>query len=77
MTNTTRSKETLGARIRLARIEAGLSQQALANKVGAYQPDVSAWESDRRSLSLQTLAALADVLGKTADWLLTGRQGAA
>ena len=64
------SSSTLGSRIREARTAAGLSQQALADAVGAHQPTVAAWESDRRSLSVESLAALSRSLGRTTDWLL-------
>ena len=36
-----------GAEIRRARTAAGMSQQALADRLGVSQPQISAWESGR------------------------------
>ncbi len=50
-----------------ARISAGLTQEALAERSG-YSPDsVRAWESGARMASLEALDILSEVLGTT--WL--------
>lgn len=49
--------------IRIARREAGLSQQQLASRAGTSQAAVSAYESGRRSPSVDTLCRLLDAAG--------------
>ncbi|MBI4730391.1 MAG: helix-turn-helix transcriptional regulator [Acidobacteria bacterium] len=47
-----------GNLVRLARLERGLSQRDLARKAATSQAAVAAYESGRRSPSLQTLARI-------------------
>jgi transcriptional regulator with XRE-family HTH domain len=49
--------------IRIARREAGLTQQALADRAGTSQAAVSAYESGRRSPSVDTLCRLLGAAG--------------
>ena len=49
--------------IRMARREAGLSQQALATSAGTSQAAVSAYESGRRSPSVDTLCRILAAAG--------------
>jgi transcriptional regulator with XRE-family HTH domain len=49
--------------IRMARREAGLSQQQLAGRAGTSQAAVSAYESGRRSPSVDTLCRLLAAAG--------------
>ena len=49
--------------IRIARRQAGLTQQALANRAGTSQAAVSAYESGRRSPSVDTLCRLLGAAG--------------
>lgn len=49
--------------IRVARREAGLSQQQLASRAGTSQTAVSAYESGRRSPSVDTLCRLLAAAG--------------
>lgn len=49
--------------IRMARREAGLSQQQLASRAGTSQAAVSAYESGRRSPSVDTLCRLLAAAG--------------
>jgi len=51
-----------GAEIRRARTNAGLSQQALANRLGVSQPQISAWESGRQLPRWPQLLAIGLVL---------------
>lgn len=64
---------TIGARIRKARREAGLSQAQLAELMKVTRSACSQWEQARgtapRGSRLQRLAAL---LGVTVEWLATG-----
>jgi DNA-binding transcriptional regulator YiaG len=49
--------------IRIARRQAGLTQQALADRAGTSQAAVSAYESGRRSPSVDTLCRLLGAAG--------------
>lgn len=53
----------LGARVREARIEKGLSQRRLALQAGIKQPDVSRVEEGRKNMTLFTLVRLCKALG--------------
>ncbi|MBI2864033.1 MAG: helix-turn-helix transcriptional regulator [Chloroflexi bacterium] len=54
----------------LARQEAGLSQDGLANRIGTTQDAVSLYERGARSVSLDTLISTARALDKTLDYFL-------
>ncbi len=62
MTNTT-SKETLGQRIRQRREALGLTQHQLAQTLGVTPQHLSVVELDKRSVSVEMLAKLAQELG--------------
>ena len=55
-------RRQVGSRIRVRRVEVGLSQQELADAVGADQTQVSAWENGRRVLRIEDAMAIAKVL---------------
>ena len=57
------SPEGLGALLRQARADAGLSQTALAQRTGIAQPNISAYESGVRTPTVRTLLALLDACG--------------
>jgi len=63
--------QTLGQRVRDARQELGLSQQALADLAGLKQPDISKIELGHM-LSTTGMARLAAALKVSASWLETG-----
>jgi transcriptional regulator with XRE-family HTH domain len=77
ITPVTKIEETsLGGRLRAARADAGLSQEALATKAGlASQAAVSMIEKGTRGKELpaETLFSLAKALGVRPLWLLYGR----
>ncbi len=52
----------LGARLKEARIERGLSQRQLALQAGLKQPDISRVEEGKKNLTLFTLVRLCKVL---------------
>lgn len=68
---------TLGARIRQARQAAGLSQAELADILGITRSACSQWEADKgtgpRRARLETLA---EALGVSYLWLVTGQENA-
>lgn len=64
---------TLGDRLREARQEKGMGQRSLARASGVSQGHISHAESGKRvELGPTVLSALADALGVSVDWLLTG-----
>ena len=60
----------LGLRLKHLRIEKGLTQEELAEKVGLKKPTISCYESDKRQPDYNTLMKLADIFGVTIDGLL-------
>ena len=62
----------LGEKLRKAREEAGLSREALAQKLGIALAQLLDWEEDREVPDLEHLARLCDSLGITIDDLLKG-----
>jgi transcriptional regulator with XRE-family HTH domain len=52
-----------GKRIKAWRIKAGMSQQVLADRAGVAQTSVSSFETGYAGISLEKLAALAEVFG--------------
>lgn len=66
---------TVGARIRSTRERQGLSQTALAEGLTVSSSYISLIEADKRTPSRQILALLAEKLGCSVNYLLTGRGG--
>jgi transcriptional regulator with XRE-family HTH domain len=64
----------LGERIKARREELGLTQLQLAQALGVTPQHISIIEKDKRSPSLESLAKLAQELGVTTDFLITGKQ---
>jgi transcriptional regulator with XRE-family HTH domain len=69
---------TAGARIKAARIQAGLTQEDLAREIGVSRSAVAQWETDRAGQIGGNLARIAEVLAISVGHLLTGgpRDGA-
>lgn len=61
----------IGTRIRARREELGLTQEDLANAAGKRQCDISRWERGVTPGAAHALG-LADALGVSVRWLLTG-----
>ena len=66
----------LSEKIQLCRKRAGLSQEALAEKLNVSRQAVSKWETDAAEPELSKLRALAAAFGVTADWLLSEEDAA-
>lgn len=64
-----------GRRIRKRRQELELTQKELAQALGLTPQHISAIEQDKRAPSLSSLSKLAQELGVTVDFLVTGQQG--
>jgi len=54
---------TTGEAIRAARLEAGLTQEALAEKMGTSQPQIARLEAGQTSAKVETLARVVDATG--------------
>jgi transcriptional regulator with XRE-family HTH domain len=63
-------RPSFGERLALARQQAGLTQQQLAEKLGTTQRVITHWEREPVALRADQLGALADALGVTADFLI-------
>ncbi len=63
-------EETLGKRIVQHRKRLGLTQDALAEKLGVTAQAVSKWENDQSCPDITTLPRLAEIFGITTDALL-------
>ena len=64
----------LGQRLRKRRQALKLTQQELAESLGVTPQHISAIEQDDRAPSLLFLAKLAEELGVTVDYLVTGKE---
>ena len=60
----------IGTRIKELRVEAGLSQRELGEKLGFCNQSVSFWESGRREPSLDIVLQLAEFFGTSPNYLL-------
>jgi transcriptional regulator with XRE-family HTH domain len=61
---------TIGEKIRALRIKKGLTQKALANRIGVQESTLSRYEHDKRSYQWDGLIRLADALDTSVDYLL-------
>jgi transcriptional regulator with XRE-family HTH domain len=66
---------SLGQRIRKRRQEMKLTQEELAKALKLTSQHISAIEQDKRSPSLTSLAKLAEELGVSIDYIVTGKEG--
>jgi transcriptional regulator with XRE-family HTH domain len=66
---------SLGQRIRMRREALKLTQEQLAKSLGLTSQYISIIEQDKRSPALSSLAKLADELGVTIDYLVSGKEG--
>jgi len=67
-------KKSLRERIRNARLTTGLSQAALAEKIGVQRSAVAQWEMLNGSHpTVENLAKLATITSVRFEWLATGR----
>ena len=67
------ARRELGGRLALLRRRAGLTQDAVAERLLVRRPTVSSWETGGSEPQGLDLAALADLFGVSLDQL-TGRQ---
>ena len=76
MVGPVRITSTLGSRLRAARERAGLSCEALAARAGVHPATLYRWQADSHEPTAHQLHAVADALGVTMEWLLSGRHAA-
>ena len=75
MINDTNEQTTVGQRIRLAREKEGLTQSELATKLQYNSSTaVSLIESDERSVKVETLQRIAEILHQDVNYLATGKE---
>ena len=65
----------LGDRLRVARDQAGLSQEAVAELVGVSWMTVHRWEHGQRTIADEKLTRLGEIYGKSVRWFLTLEEG--
>ena len=65
----------LNEKIWVCRKQAGLSQEALAEKIGVSRQAISKWETGEAAPEISKLPLLARTFGVTVDWLLDDEAG--
>jgi SOS-response transcriptional repressor LexA len=65
--------ETLGTRLKNLRKSKKLTQQQVADAIGVSKTSVIYWEKDENLPKHDSLMALAQILGVTSDYLLSGK----
>lgn len=63
---------TIGGRIKSARTNKGLTQQELADQLYIPMTTLSTYENNKAELKGQVVVELANALGVTTDYILTG-----
>lgn len=63
---------TMGQRLLALRTQAGLSQEALAERLGVSRQSISKWETDGSIPDLDRLIRLSEIFGVTLDELVKG-----
>ena len=66
---------TFGEKLQSLRQRAGMSQDALAERLQVSRQAVSRWERDETMPETDKVVALADIFGVTTDYLLRPRNG--
>lgn len=65
---------TFAGRLRAALSNAEMTQEELARRMGVSPAAVSRWAHGHRTPLSGYIARMADTLGVSVDWLLTGRE---
>lgn len=69
MNKTEAKGSAIGARLRLAREQAGLSQGQVAKMLRLHRPSISEAEAGRRKVSTEELVEFARIYGVSVSWL--------
>ena len=70
-------RSAIGVRIRKARLKKGLSQSELAAAIEKTDQSISKYERGVYEPSAASASALADALGVTTEWIITGKEDSA
>lgn len=73
-TETKNMNDTIGARLRSARYNSGLSADAAAEKVGVTRWAINAWERDDNIPSGYNIISLCKTYNVSSDWILFGKE---
>ena len=65
----------LGGRLQRARKATGLSQEAVANKIGVSWMTVHRWERSQRGVTDQLLGRVCELYDRPISWFLTLEEG--
>lgn len=66
---------TMGGRIRFRRNLIGMTQEELGAMIGVdNKANISAYENNNRSVSLTMVPVMAEALGTTVEYLVTGKE---
>lgn len=65
----------IGQRIKEARLRRGMTQPNLAEAIGRDNSTISRWEAAEMVMNVDDLVKIAEALGMSACWLLTGGEG--
>lgn len=72
MTNKNIDLTTVGGRIKAKRLESGLTQEQLADKLFVKFSMISRYERSESNMGIDTLKSIAETLGCSASYLLEG-----
>lgn len=67
-----RNSDTIGTRLKLARVSKNLTIPQVAEKTGISKGNLSTLENDKTKPSADALTLLSDVYGVSVDWILKG-----
>jgi transcriptional regulator with XRE-family HTH domain len=70
--HSTKLRQEIAARLRLARETAGLTQAQAAKKLNLHRPSISEIEACRRRVSAEEISKLAEMYGVDVGWLTEG-----
>jgi transcriptional regulator with XRE-family HTH domain len=68
---------SIGNRMKAARLQAGKTQQAIADAISVTVANVSHYENDRSNPSLAAAVAFCQETGASLDWIVLGREPSA
>jgi len=72
VTNSSKENTKIGARLRWAREQAGLSQGQVAKQLDLHRPTISQIEAGERAVKAEEVARFADLYEVDNDWILRG-----
>lgn len=70
--NTLLKEETLGQRIKAARVRKNMTQEALAEEMRTTKSMISYYENDHGDMKQSMISEFADILGTTVEYLICG-----